>query len=143
MSNQHWRAQTREQLQQCFRFLAQSMPEKGWRIIFEEWRDKRSLNASNLYWQWLTLMAEHFSRGGKKFTKDDMHDLMRHQFLGYEDKIVGSTKISQQLASTANLDTSQMYHYMTKIDAWAADHGCLLPHPADAEYAQYREAAAA
>ncbi len=140
MSAQYWRAQTTEQLRQCFNFLEQSLPTRGLRITWEEWRDKRSLNANNLYWQWLTVMSEHFSRGGKKFSKDDMHDLMRHQFLGYTDKVVGNTVIAQQLASTASLDVSQMCHYMTKIDAWAADHGCLLPHPADSEYAKYREA---
>jgi len=140
MRGDFWRAQTPEQLENCFRFLRQNLPEVGLRISWEPWRDRRSLNANALYWQWLTVMAEYFSRKGNKFTKDDMHDLMRHQFLGYEDRAVGSTVISRQLASTSNLDVGQMCHYMTKIDAWAADHRCLLPHPEDSEYSRYREA---
>jgi len=139
MSGQYWQAKTPDQLQHCFNFLRQSMPEQGLRITWEPWRDKRSLNANALYWQWLTVMAEHFSRGGKKFSKEDMHDLMRHQFLGYEDKVIGQTVIGHQLASTAGLDTGQMYHYMKRIDAWAADHGCLLPRPEDCEYERWRK----
>lgn len=138
----YWRAQTLQQLENCFRFLKEHFPEKGLRIIWEEWRDQRSINANNLYWQWLTLMAKHFSKGDNQFTKEDMHDLMRHRFLGYVDRKIGRTEIKQQLASTASLDTAQMYHYMCKVDAWAADHGILLPRPEDAEYAKYREAAA-
>jgi hypothetical protein len=142
MNSQYWKCTTAEQIDKLARYLKMSLSSNGFRVTWEEWKDKRSLNANNLYWQWLTIMAEYFSRGGKKFSKDDMHDLMRHQFLGYEDKVIGSTVIAQQLASTADLDTSQMYHYMSKIDAWSADHGCLLPHPADSEYSTYREAAA-
>lgn len=140
MSAQFWKASTPEQLQNCFRFLQQSMPTQGLRITWEPWKDKRSLNQNAMYWMWLTQMAEHFSRGGKKFTQDDMHDLMRHQFLGYVERTVGNTPLQPQLASTTGLDTAQMHHYLTKVDAWAADHGCLLPHPADSEYMKLKEA---
>lgn len=142
MSGQYWKADTKERLEQCFNFLLQSMPIQGFRIEWSPWKDKRSLNANALYWQWLTIMAEHFSRGGQPFTKDDMHDLMRHQHLGYTDRVVGKTRIAQQLASTSDLDTGQMHAYMSKIDAWAADHGCLLPRPEDSTYAEWQRAAA-
>ena len=112
------------------------------RIICERYREKRSTSANALYWQWLTVMAKHFSRKGQSFTKDDMHDLMRHRFLGYEAKTIGKTEIQPQLKSTAELDTAQMCEYMTKIDAWCADHGCLLPRPEDNDYAEWQRAAA-
>ena len=116
-----------------------------------KWVAKRSLPQNALYWQWMTQLAKHFSGlkmddgdGGKirvKFTKDDMHDLMRHRFLGYTDeKTVGSTVIPMQLISTTGLKTQPMHEYMSKIDAFAADNGCLLPHPADSEYMEYKEA---
>lgn len=112
------------------------------RISVSPLRDKRSNSANNLYWKWLTVMAQHFSRNGQSFTKDDMHDLMRHRFLGYEAKTIGKTEIQPQLKSTAELDTAQMCEYMTKIDAWCADHGCLLPRPEDNDYAEWQRAAA-
>lgn len=142
MSGQFWRCTTREQLENCFRFLRESIPANGFRISWEPWRDRRSVNSNALYWSWLTLLAAHFSRSGTTYSKDDMHDLMRHKFLGYEDRVIGNTEIRQQLASTSKLDTTQMYHYMSQIDAWGADHGCLLPRPEDEQYEKYREAAA-
>ena len=32
------------------------------------------------------------------------------------------------------------FEYMHKIEAWAADHGVLLPIPGENEYMKYREA---
>lgn len=140
MSGQFWKCNNDETLGNLMRFLADMMPEKGWRVEFREWSEKRSLSANGLYWMWLETLAKHFSRGGNSFSKDDMHDLMRHQHLGYVEKKVGKTDLKPQLASTSILTTAQMCHYMAKVDAWAADHGCLLPRPEDNEYSKYREA---
>ena len=68
-------------------------------------------------------------------TKDDAHDLMRHKFLGHETKTVGQTEITK-LRSTTELDKGEMTDYMTQIDNWCVDHGCLLPKPEDSEYQQ-------
>ena len=103
---------------------------------------QRSLSANALYWQWLDTMARHFSKGVAKFTKDDMHDLMRHKFLGYESRTIGKTELPPQLKSTADLTKAQMHEYMSQLDAWAADHKCLLPRPEDNEYAIYAKEAA-
>ena len=111
------------------------------RVTIETIKPHRSLSANSLYWVWLDTLAKHFSKGGNKFSKDDMHDLMRHKFLGYEDRTVGKTVIAQQLKSTADLDSGGMFHYMEQIDAWAADCGCLLPRPEDNEYAEWARAA--
>ena len=109
-------------------------------ITCDRHREKRSTSANALYWTWLTTLAKHFSRKGNVFTKDDMHDLMRHRFLGYEAKTIGKTEIQPQLKSTAELDTAQMLEFMQKIDSWALDHGCLLPRPEDNEYENYARA---
>lgn len=122
----------------ALQMLLKSGPQ---RVTIETIKPHRSLSANALYWAWLDALAKHFSRGGNKFDKDAMHDLMRHKFLGYEDKTVGKTVISQQLKSTADLTSSGMCEYMQQIDAWAADHGCLLPRPEDNEYAEWAKAA--
>lgn len=101
---------------------------------------KRTLSANNLYWQWLTVMATHFSQKAGPFSRDDMHELLKHKFLGYQDeKTLGKTVIPRQLKSTAKLTKGEMSHYMEQVDAWAADNGCLLPRPEDNEYDQWRE----
>lgn len=138
--SEYWRCTTKDQLENCFKHLRDNFPAEGWRVEYKAWKDRRSTNANSLYWKWLTLLAEHFSKG-TAYSQDDMHDLMRHKFLGYVDaKKIGNTEIPQQLASTTGLDTGQMHAYMSKIDALAADHGCLLPHPADSAYTEYKEA---
>ena len=111
-------------------------------IEYGIWPDKATDGQRGLYWIWMEQLAKHFSSKGNHFSKDDMHDLMRHEHLGYEDKTIGSTLISRQLKSTSpkSMGKNSMSQYMTKIDIWAADHGALLPRPEDNEYTRYREA---
>jgi len=130
--------------------------DKPLEIVVRQFKAKRSTPANALYWQWLTVMAKYFS--GRKininadepdlepeyiitsYNKDDMHDLCRHKFLGYEDKLIGKTIIGHQLKSTTGLDVSQMHIYMLQIDIWAQDLGCYLPRPEDSDYEKYRSA---
>ena len=110
-------------------------------MTLKPFQPRRTLPMNALYWQWLTYMAKHFSEKAGPFSKDDMHDLMKHQFLGYAPaRKISRTDIPAQLKSTASLTKGEMLAYMEKIDAWAADHGCLLPRPGDSEYDQMREA---
>ena len=78
------------------------LSKKNYRVEIKQHKN-RSLEANNLYWQWLTLLAGRFSNKDKKFCKDDIHDLVRHMFLGYDNKIIGKTEILPQLKSTADL----------------------------------------
>lgn len=118
---------------------------KRFRITIAEF-DKRSLPQNNLYWEWMSRMSNFFgSRGaindkGQRVSKEDMHDLMRHMFLGYVEKRVGNTKLEPQLKSTTDLSKSEMSEYMIKVEVWAAECKCYLPRPEDNEYTQYREA---
>lgn len=98
---------------------------------------KRSLSQNNLYWVWLKALADKFSEKSGPYSKEDMHDLMRHLYLGYEDRRIGNTVIGHQLSSTSDLEPGNMAEYLSKIEAWAADHGCLLPIPAHSEYEQW------
>jgi hypothetical protein len=108
----------------------------------EVWTEPRSKSQLGLYRMWLTKLADYFSTKDQQFSDDDMHDLMRHKFLGYETKTVGNTVIKDQLKSTANgaIGKTEMSEYMTKLDIWATEMECYLPHPEDNEYSKYREA---
>ena len=111
----------------------------------------RSLNQNNLYWEWMTQLSKHFTgkqwrdeSGGvhvMRMTKDDAHDLMRHNFLGYENKTIGRTDLKPMLVSTSKLRKAEMSEYMHKIDGWAQDHGIFLTYPQGGDYAKYKEAA--
>lgn len=108
-------------------------------VIVRPYIETRNLNQNALYWKWLSLMADHFNEKSLShhYTKEEMHDLMRHLYLGYEDIKVGNTIIKGQLKSTADLDRSEMSEYMQKIEAWAAQHDLLLPIPDEKQYEEW------
>ena len=94
---------------------------------------------NSMHWVWMEYMAKHFSRNAGPFSNQDMHELMKHQFLGYKDaKTLGKTEIPAQLRSTTKLTKGEMLQFMEQVDTWAADHGCLLPRSSDNEYDQMR-----
>lgn len=106
-------------------------------IKIEEYDDPRSIPANRLYWTWLKKMSSYFSKKGDKYTPEEMHEIMRHKFLGYEkSKKIGKTTIPAQLKSTAKLKKSEFFYYMEQIDHWCVDHGLLLPKP-DSEYTEF------
>lgn len=111
-------------------------------LKYEPYTAPRSRSQLNLYREWLHRMADFFSTRGSQFTDDDMHNMLRHKYLGYETKVIGKTVIKDQLKSTANgkIGKAEMSEYMTKIDIWATELGCYLPHPEDNEYTKYKEA---
>ena len=99
----------------------------------------KSVSQNNLFWMWMTEMANYFaSKGVENSTKDQMHDLMCHKFFGNITLTVGKTEITR-LKSLRDLDKGDMLHFMRQIDEWSADHGLLLTHPEDSEYQRLTE----
>lgn len=141
MSGQAWIVKTKDQLE-----IALDAIGDGWdwatplQLKWKKHTESRSLSANALYWVWLGTMAKHYSQGAHSYTGDEMHDLMRHKFLGYTDVTVGKTVIRDQLKSTANMEVPEFCYYMEQIDAWAAENSVLLPRPEDSEYSKYKEA---
>jgi len=112
--------------------------DKPMHVEWKPYKPRRSNNANSLYWVWMAELAAKFSVRAK-YTADDMHDLMRHQFLGYEPRTIGRTQLKDVLRSTKGLDSAEFCHYMTQIDVWALDKGAMLSRPEDNEYSKYRE----
>jgi hypothetical protein len=80
-------------------------------------------------------LSAYFTKHGRLLSKDDAHDLMCHMFLGYQTKMIGKTEVTKMRTTTKpRLSVGDFSHFMSEIDAWAADKGCLLPAPADCEY---------
>jgi hypothetical protein len=108
-------------------------------ITITDYSPVRTISQNNLYWQWLGVMAAKFTTKKNKFDKNEMHDMMRHKFLGYEDRTIGRTTIEHQLRSTKKLKTGEFFEYMEKVDAWAMDHGVNLPIPGMSQYMMLKE----
>ena len=112
-------------------------------LVGKQYQPKRSLSANALYWPWMNALAKHVSTPAGSFTKDDMHDICRHKFLGYRSngkRLKDGSRIPEQLKSTTELTKTEFCYYMTQVDAWAASLGCLLPRPDDCEYQVYLDA---
>ena len=128
-------------LNQTLRDLKSLLDQHGYFNI-EVKQGQRSLNQNALYWEWVSLICPYINEKWKlEQTKENTHDLLRHLHLGYRSiPQMGRTEIPAQLKSTKDLTTTEMFHYMSQVDAWCAKLGLLLPHPEDSEYAKYKEA---
>lgn len=112
-------------------------------MILKPWQPKRSLSANALYWQWMNTLAKYVSTPQAEYTKDDLHDICRHKYLGYRSngkRLKDGSQLPAQLKSTSDLKRSEFCYYMTQVDVWAAGLGCLLPRPDECEYQNYLDA---
>jgi hypothetical protein len=133
----YWLIRGPEELDMRLKFLRQALLDLGmWpcRLDIKKYNAKRSLNQNALMWMWFQEIADHLTRKGHEYTKDDVHDLMCHKFLGYEDRRIGELVIENQLRTTSPLDTGEMHRFLELVEAWAADKGCMVTIPIQSQY---------
>lgn len=122
--------------QQAYGDTVQMMQEHGYCTVTIK-AGSRSLSQNDLYWMWLDEMCEHVKEKlGAEYSKEEMHDSMRHAFLGYDEpRTIGKITVKPQLKSTTKLTVGEMYFYMNKIDMYAAQSlGLYLTRPSDCQY---------
>ena len=140
--------------------LGVMLAENGW-ITVEAKAGNRSISQNSLYWEWLTVISDHVNSMKMMITytpeeieefgfepepellvvtKEEMHDGMRHSFLGHVPaKKIGKMVVKPQLKSTTDLTKGEMFHYMEQINAYWAGMGLLLPIPEDSVYMKTRK----
>jgi hypothetical protein len=142
----YWRAQTKEQLENCFRYLREHLPENGWRVEYRPWKDKRSLSQNDFQHAIYADISKYLISKGRDYcTPKWVKEALKNQFLGWEQKEfvdlrTGEVTVREVLRSTADLDTGEAVHYTDQILAWAADIGCDIKIPTVCDYRQYKEA---
>lgn len=130
----HFVISSHQYLPSVMKEIADMVDKNGFVKVSVSAGSNRSISQNNLFWMWMTEMANYFaSKGVENSTKDQMHDLMCHKFLGNITVTVGKTEITR-LKSLRDLDKGDMLHFLRQIDEWSADHGLLLTHPEDSEY---------
>lgn len=119
--------------------MRQMLEDNGWLKIHVT-AGNRSLDQNSLYWVWIAQITEFVNeKKGTDFSTNEMHEWMKHSFLGYDDpKVIGKVEIPAQLKSTAKLSKSEMFAYMERIDIYWAQLGCLLVTPDDSVYAEIK-----
>ena len=140
-----WKIDKPEEVPARLGFLGDYLRDNwNWNTAVEIWvkpySDPRSHNQNALFWMWCDDLAKFFAaKSGEVFTKDGIHDVLCHKFLGYEDRVVGKIVIKDQLKTTKPLDKGEFQRLMEQIDAWACDLGCQLRYPEHSQYMKQRE----
>lgn len=88
----------------------------------------RSQKQNSLYWKWISHLADEIG-----YTKDQMHDIMRDQHLGYR-MTEAKNKTIEVLRSTTELSVEEMKEYLNAIDMMSAEYGIMLEHPEELYY---------
>ena len=113
---------------------------KALRVNVVEWRDKRSLSQNALFHVWVGELSEFLiKRGRKDASKEFCKDLLKHTFLGYEEKemtdaVTGDKTVISSLKHTSKLDTGEMTWFMNLCYQWCLEIGLMLTIPEDSEY---------
>lgn len=138
--SEHWRCQTVEQLQNCFNFLREHMPEKGWRIDYKKWRDARSLPQNSLAWIWYKEIADHISlkTGLGPFDDQDLHDRLLVERYGHEKVMIGTVEVLR-VPRSSKFDKGKMHEFLQWVESWCADRNIYLSMPGDSEYQKLKE----
>lgn len=143
MNGQFWLIQNRRDIDSVLAFFKKSLEDwnyerpVAWKL--EAYSTARSLNQNALFHMWCGEMSAHFSKK-VPITPEQMKKLMKNEFLGTEDVVVGSTTIPNQLRSTSGLDKGEMHFFMEQVFHWGLDHGVTLTNPKNSEFQRARNA---
>jgi hypothetical protein len=143
MNGQFWLVQNRRDIDNVLTFFRKSLEDwnyerpVAWKL--EAYSTSRSLNQNALFHMWCGQMSKHFSEK-VHVSPEDMKKLMKNEFLGTEDVVVGSTTIPNQLRSTKSLSKGEMHQFMEQVFHWGIDHGVTLTNPQDSEFQRARNA---
>jgi hypothetical protein len=112
--------------ERAIRFIA-TLPQDGrYSIHIKTYKKNRSLAQNNLYWKWITIMAQH-----EGTTVDAMHKYMKKTHLGFEVVEIFGERIAI-LPSTSKLNVVEMRDYMEQIEIFAnMEMDLILPRPED------------
>lgn len=101
------------------------------KITIEERKNKRSLSQNAFYWGvMIPLIVSMFNEYGNNVNSEGVHEFLKSEVGKLESIIVmpnGEVKCIR--GSSAALKTAGFEEYLTKIRAWAAEFGLILPMP--------------
>jgi hypothetical protein len=144
MVGQFWLIRNRRDIDTVLKFFRVRLEDwdyarpLAWKL--EAYSTTRTLSQNSLFHMWCGEMSRHFSEK-VSVMPEDMKKLMKNEFLGTEDVVIGKTTIPSQLKSTRNLTKGEMHFFMEKVFHWGIDHGVQLTNPENGEFQRARNAA--
>ncbi|PHM61220.1 YbcN family protein [Xenorhabdus ishibashii] len=114
------------------------------RIIIKPWKNTRSLSQNATAHMWFGEISRYLKSNGAKFSPDEVKEMMKHTFLGYEvvERIDARTQEVEHvrtLRQTSKLDTGEMFRFMEQVEQWAVGIGCFVTVPENSEYMKLKQ----
>lgn len=107
------------------------------RITIERQKKRRSLNQNKFYWGIvIPCVIEVLEKYGNIAGEEMAHDVCKENFLpasGRKKVFMKGIPICESLTST-ELNTVEWEDYITKIRAWCAEEGVIVPLPKEVYY---------
>jgi len=113
--------------------LITSNPNKSFRVKVVGWKESRSLSQNALYHKWLSEISKQAKIDGKEFSSEIWAEYFKNYYCPKKIIEMPAGK-PVTVTTTTKLDTGEMHHYLTRIEAWAQQKGYLLTIPIDCEY---------
>lgn len=108
-----------------------SLEGKTAKITIEEKKRKRSLPQNAFYWSAIIPpIVNMFNEYGNNVDAEQVHEYLKAEVGGLNQQVTlpdGEVKIMP--GSSALLRTMEFEDYLTKLRAWAASFGLMLPFP--------------
>lgn len=113
--------------------LILSDPNGSWRVTIKPWRESRSLSQNSLYWKWMAELSKQAKIDGNEFSGEVWAEFFKKYYC--PDRVVEMPLgESSTIKTTTKLDTGEMHHYLSNIQAWCMREGFHLTIPSDSEY---------
>lgn len=86
----------------------------------------RSNEANRRYWALLHALSEKIRPAHNVYSADSWHLYCKSRFLGCDDHALPGGKSMTIPRSTAGLDVAEFSDYLSRVEAWANEHGVFL-----------------
>lgn len=100
--------------------------EDDYELVLRRKEYKRSHEQNRRYWSLLNEISEGLPVQGVNHSAEVWHAYFRSRFIGCEEIKMPNGKVFEQPISTTTLDVGAFSEYMTRIEAWAAQHGLIV-----------------
>jgi len=105
---------------------------KNFRLRIDPWQEKRSLSQNAMFHAWMNELSRYLITRGRPYCSPEWcKDAMKYTFLGMEEITftnveTGAQIVRESVRQTSKLKAGEMFHFMTKVQAWCLDIGCIL-----------------
>jgi len=96
-------------------------------VEITKWKDDRSIRQNNLYWKWVTMIANEAG-----YEKKEMHEALLDEFSPIITTRDIHGKPQQKPLRSSAMNVEQMSDYMSAVDRFATQfYNMNLPRPED------------